>query len=178
MASSHAARRYARALFGLAENRNELETTENSLGEACKSIKRHPEISHLVLNSTIARDEKEDFIDKVFLPPVSPLVVQFIKVLIRKRRFQELAAIQEEFHRRLEKKNGVEEVTAITAIPLSRANREKLHALLKNKLHAEVKLFEETNPNILGGLILKFGGYEINGSYRYQLDEIKQQLFA
>ncbi len=168
--------RYAHALLGLAEERGTLDQTEVDLANVCQVIRQYPEISHLVLNSTISQPEKEDFIDKIIPQDISRLVVQFIKVLIRKRRFEELDAIRQEFHRLYEKKRNIQEVTVITAVPVSKANEERLKKVLKNKLGTEIRLIYDVHPNVIGGMILRFDHTEINGSYSGRLEELSRKL--
>ena len=173
---STAISRYTRALFQLAEKQNILGQAEKDLSKVCELVRQHPEISHLVLNSTIAQAEKEDFIEKVFPAQTSKLVVEFLKVLVKKKRFSELLWIQKEFHRLYEKKQGIQEVKAITAVPMSGANQEKLKAVLKRKLAREIRLVTETDPDVLGGFILQFDGMEIDAAYKTRLLEMKQIL--
>jgi F-type H+-transporting ATPase subunit delta len=168
--------RYARALFGLADSRGELEPLEKDLDDAKKLVRQHPEISNLVLNTTISQGEKEDFLEKVFPTAFSPLLIDFLKLLVKKRRFPELPFIQEEFHRLYEKKQGIQEVKAITVVPLSPPNQEKLREMLKRKLQCEIRLVTEIDRNLIGGFILRFNGTEINATYKNRLEEIRQKL--
>lgn len=170
--------RYSRALFNLADERRQLDAVEKDLAQARKLVGQYPEISHLVLNSTISRAEKEDFIEKVMPADLSRLVIDFVKVLVKKRRFQELSFIQEAFHRLYEKKRGIQEVKVVSAIPLTGAVQDKLVQALKRKFQCEVRLLPETDPGILGGFILRFDGTEINGSYKNRLEELRQRLMA
>src|SRR3989338_9486580 len=124
MSDALATARYAHALFDLGKERNELEAIANTLKEIGLAISRHPEISHLVLNSTISQTEKEDFIDKVFPSAGSRLAIEFVKLLIRKRRFHQFDAMQKAFEKRYDEKMGFREVTVITAVPLTEATEQ------------------------------------------------------
>ncbi|MBI3313573.1 MAG: F0F1 ATP synthase subunit delta [Candidatus Omnitrophica bacterium] len=84
-----AARRYARALFNLAEEREVLDKVEKDFSQAVELLKRHPEITSLASNLTVSQAEKEDFIDKVFPADMERLLIYFFKVLAKKRRFTE-----------------------------------------------------------------------------------------
>jgi len=168
--------RYARALFSIAESQTQADLVEKDLSRAMSIVKQYSEIQHLVLNPTIPQTEKEDFVDKIFPSDITPLVIQFIKVLIKKGRFGEFATIQEEFHKLYEKKLGIQEVTAITAVPLSKENEDKLIHVLEDKFKSKIHLINEADPKIIGGLILRFNGSEINGGYKARLEEIKQAL--
>ena len=178
MMDLNVARRYSRALLEFAGKSVDLDALEKNFIHLITLLDQHPEITHLVLNSTISQAEKEDFVDKVFASDITRVLIQFIKVLIKKRRFQEVRLIQEEFHKLYEKKRGLQEVRVITASPLSQSSEKKLSAVLKTKLRSEIRLIPETDPSILGGLILRFNGTEIDASYKNRLAELRQKLMA
>ena len=178
MMDLRAVHRYTRALFELAEKQKTLDRIESQFHEIKLLVERHHEIPHLVLNSTISFAEKEDFISKIVPSETSPLLLNFIKVLIKKKRFNELAAMQKEFHKLYEKKKGVREVEAVTAIALSQANEQKLITVLKKKLGSEIRLMTKVDPEMIGGLILRFDGTEVNSSYHAQLEELRQLVLS
>lgn len=178
MIDPRAGLRYAQALFGLAEKAGELERMEKELLEAKVLVERYPEISHL-LKTTLSREEKEDFVEKVSLPEgFSNLLVNFLKVLVKKRRFQELALIQERFHRLYEQKKGLQRVRVESAVGLDEAVQEKLRRTLEKRLRRTVYLETAVDPEILGGLILDFDGTQIDGSFRTVIHELRQKLLA
>lgn len=170
--------RYSRALYELAEKQNTLDLIDDQLLAARELTETHPEISHLLSNSTIALTEKEDFLGKILPQETSLLLVNFLKVLVKKKRFQELPLIQKAFHRLYEKKNRVEEVTVISASELSAENTAKLESVLVKKLGLGVRLVTKLNPKMIGGLVLQFAGHEINASFRSRLEALHQLLTA
>ncbi len=176
MMDLRAVHRYSRALYELAEKQNLLDLIDDQLIDIRKLVEKHTEISNLVSNSTISSAEKEDFISKIVPGDTQPLLINFLKVLIKKKRFREFAFIQEEFHRIYEKNRRVEEVTAVSAVPLSRENAEKLEKVLEEKLKSDIRLVTKVDPAMIGGLVLQFAGNEINASFRSRLDAIEQVL--
>lgn len=171
-----AARRYSQALYNLAEAAGTLDSVDNELVAAVSFFKKHHEVESILSNSTIALAEKEDFISKVAPEGTSKLVVNFFKVLASKKRFAELDTVQKEFHRLYEKKRNVEEVTAITAVELSAENAEKLQRVLSKKLKSEIVLIQKVDPKIIGGLVIRYAGNEINAGVRARLDAVEQLL--
>lgn len=178
MSKDRAASRYAEAIFGLAKEAKQLEQVDRELFRVRGILGQYPEVTHLVLNSTIAFSEKEDFLEKILGSGSNRLVLDFLKVLVRKKRFHEFREIQEIFHRLFEKSQGIREVTAISRSPLSADAEAKLTKFLEKKLTAKIRLLKETNPAIVGGLILRFDGMEIDASYKNRLSEIRQKLKA
>lgn len=168
--------RYAQALFALAEESGEIFRVEEELAETKNLVEKHREISHLLMNTTISLEEKEDFIQKVLPESFSRLTVNFLKVLIRKKRFRELGLIQEKFHDLYEEKKGIQRVRVLSAVPLSEILQEKLRLSLQRRLNCKIYLETSTNPEIIGGLVLDFKGVQIDASYRTALFELKQKL--
>lgn len=176
MKDHRASQRYARALFELAEMGGSLDRVQKELDEVSELIEKYHEISNLLMNTTIAREEKEDFLDKILPEKTSSLVVNFIKVLIKKRRFKELPFITEDFHRLYEKKKGIQRVRVESSVSLDDVLQSKLRYALEKKMKCEIVLEPVVNPDILGGLVLDFQGTQIDGSFRTALQELKQKL--
>lgn len=169
-------RRYARALIELAEQSGDIQRIDKDFLKVRALLAKHPEITHLVGNSSISRVEKEDFIDKIFGDEISRPLINFIKVLIHKKRFSQMISIQEEFHRLCEKSRGIREFAVLTPYSLSTENTGRLKKMLANKFKSEIRLIAEIQENMLGGMILRFDGKEINMSYRDRLEDIRRRL--
>ena len=173
-----ASRRYARALFEFTEKSGDWNQIDKDFVRLRELTSQHPEIEHLVVNPTLSHAEKEDFIDKIFGSEVSRTLIHFIKVLIHKRRFQEAGLVQEAFHRLVEKKQGLQEVHVMTPYALTDSLEKKLSKMLEKKLATRIRLRTEIQPSMIGGIILRFEGQELNLSYRHRLDELRQTLVA
>lgn len=178
MRHSLVAERYSGALFNLAKERGEIEKIEKELVNVLQIVHQYPEISNLLLNSTIAQSEKEDFIDKVFPGSISKLILEFLKVLVKKHRFDDLSAIQKSYHQAYETHENIEEITVTTAVPITKTIEEKLIQIFSQTLNAKIILTKEIDPHILGGYILhrNRNAREIDASYRTRLLELKQIL--
>ena len=176
MMDLRAVHRYTRAIFDLAEKANLLDKMDDQLIGICRLVLTHPEINHLVSNSTIAQGEKEDFISKIVPAGTSQLLINFVKLLIKKRRFKDLGPIQTEFHRSYERKRRIEEVVVLSAVSLSAENVSSLQKVLEKKLGSAVRLSSKIDSKMIGGLVLRFGGKEVNASFKDRLESIYQLL--
>jgi F0F1-type ATP synthase membrane subunit b/b' len=63
-----------------------------------------------------------------------------------------------------------------TPIKLSEENRKKMVQVLKEKLKKDVKLKEEIDPSLVGGLVLKFGTFVMDGSLVNRMSEAASRL--
>lgn len=178
MSESQASTRYAKALLELASKQGQLDAVAGDLNALSKIAETQRDIFRYILNSAVSKQDKENFIRKLLSGSSSELLVSFLQVLIKKNRFKELLQINQIFQQLYEKSQGIEEVTAVTAFPLNESNEEKLKTVLAKKLGAKIRLKKEIDKKIMGGLIVRFGSKEIDGSYRHRLDRIRQTLMA
>jgi F-type H+-transporting ATPase subunit delta len=136
----------------------------------------NPQFATFLATPNVVREVKKDVITKVFGGRTSDFTLNFLKVVIDKRRQQHLreiiAAFVEGYHLRM----GEMVVRVQTAVPLEQAHRARLTRTLKAKYEKEVVLEERVNPRILGGLVLQVGDLRIDGSLRTRLETIGARL--
>ncbi len=176
MSDTIAAGRYTRALFELAEKEGSLAEIDAELHAFAKILEAQPKILLLMANPTLTNQEKYALALGALATKKTSLLERFFHVMIDKKRFALLPEIQKIFHERFEKKQGVQEVTLLSAVPFSSEVREKFKMTLAKKLRSEIRLIPQTDPGILGGFVLRFDGKEIDCSFRNRLHEIQQKL--
>jgi ATP synthase F1 delta subunit len=189
MSDATAADRYTRALFELAEKEGSLAETAVRLQALAKILKAQPKVLLLMANPTLTDQEKYALALGALAGGKTKLLERFLLVLIDKKRFALLPEIQKVFHEIFEKKQGVQEVTLVSAVPFSSGFLEKLKTVLTKRLRpslldtepeagTEIRLIPKIDRGILGGFILRFAGKEIDCSFRNRLHEIQQKLFS
>jgi len=65
-----------------------------------------------------------------------------------------------------------DEVKIISAFPLEDSQRKNLLSVLKDKLEKDIELKEETNSEIIAGLIISVGNLIFDGSLRDKVQEV------
>ena len=65
---------------------------------------------------------------------------------------------------------------AVSAVPLPDDLRERLVALVGQKLKRECVLETEVQPDLLGGLVLTIGDKVYDGSVRSQLRRLRKEM--
>ncbi len=177
MKDTRAARRYASALFRSALADGILDKEEEELTHVMKRLGQDKKMWAILLNPVVGWQEKERLLN-LWAPETSTLLHDFLRVLIRKRRFPLIAEIQKVFHELYEKHKGIQEVRLISARPLPQKTEERVRSVLKTKLRSEIRLISEVNPKMLGGFVVRFEGKEIDLSYRSRFDALRYQLLS
>ncbi len=99
-----------------------------------------------------------------------------LKLLAENNDFKVLLPTLEQFILLYQQKNNIAEVEVTTVIPLSKQQE----SLLKTKLSAifkrDILLRYVINPQIIGGLVLKYGTHFIDNSIKHKLDALEQLM--
>ena len=77
-----------------------------------------------------------------------------------------------------EEEKGRLKVMISTAVPLTKEEANRLGAGLSEKIHKEVVLVSETDPDLLGGAVVRYDDYVIDGSLRARIRQLREELLA
>ena len=112
----------------------------------------------------------------IFKNQLSDSMNNFLKVVIDKDRMSTIEYIKESYKSLLNDKNNILEGTAITAVELSEKEIKDLEKNLSIKYNKNVTLNNIVDETILGGVLVKLGNEEIDGTVRTRLSKMKNQL--
>lgn len=171
------ARRYARALFEAARDRNRLEEAWQGLQAVQRLADEIPDLREWLAHPRIPGSRKKALLSDLLGPSVEALVVDFLGLLVDKERSPALEGVIAEFQRLLNESQGRLPALVTTAIALTEEERATLRARLQEWTGAaEIELQEEVDPHILGGAIIRVRGRLIDGSVRSRLAELRERL--
>jgi F-type H+-transporting ATPase subunit delta len=170
-------KRYAEAFVDFARGTIGLDRALDDC-KALKSIMRdNPEFQDILHNPQIPYAEKSNFIDKIMAADFSGEFVQFIKLLLEKRRTDKISDIAE-YVRINYAHRGEKDVVLKTSLPLDLELIQQLRDKIEKKLHKKFRFFIDLDGDLLGGVKVISGNTVIDGSVRRRLDELKEKLRA
>ena len=112
----------------------------------------------------------------IFKNQLSNSMNNFLKLVIDKDRISAIENLKESYKSLLNDKNNILEGTAITAVELSEKEIKDLEKNLSIKYNKNVTLNNIVDETILGGVLVKLGNEEIDGTVRTRLSKMKNQL--
>jgi F-type H+-transporting ATPase subunit delta len=171
------ANRYAKALFTLALETNQLETVSKDI-ELISAID-HDEFKRVLMSPIISGDKKADLFRAVFGGRVSELTSKFFNLVFMKGRVTSLSEIREDFETQYRAYKKIKIVKLTTAVPISETLLEDLRkGVQQNTQYRDYTLEMETivDDRIIGGFILQIGDDLYDASIRHDLDVIKKQF--
>lgn len=169
------ARRYARALFGAAQQRETLDTIKHELKEFVNMAGKKGTIHNLWFSSGISAEQKRNFIQKTF-PNFSTLLLRFLFVLVNKHREKLLEQCLEEYQKLLLEFYNQVFVDVESPLTLPENIAKDLKNRLSLKLGKRVELVVSKNPSLLGGMVLRIGDRVVDGSLRTKLEGLREKL--
>ena len=122
-----------------------------------------------------SKEEKLRLIDEAF-SGADEYVLNIIKMLCEKRAVHLFSAVCDAFYTLYDEARGIERVEAVTAVAMTDgqkcAMKKKLEAITGKTIVLENKL----DPSIIGGVVLRYSGVQLDGSIKSRLDEFKKNL--
>ena len=122
------------------------------------------------------RTEKIALFDKVFGDRITALTCRFIKLMLEKRRDEELPAIRTEFSALRRSDEGTVNATVTSAVELTKAEQKEIETNLAAKLGKKLETTYLIDPSLIGGVRVAYGDFIIDGSVRGSLTRLRESL--
>jgi F-type H+-transporting ATPase subunit delta len=165
------------ALFELARDDKVLDSVEASLATLKAALAESDELRRVATSPVIGRAAAGKAIAATAEAlKLDPLTTRFLGVLAHNRRLTQLDPIIAAFSRLAAAHRGETTAEVVSAHPLDKAQVEALKARLKTQLGREVAVDLAVDPAILGGLIVKVGSRQIDGSIRTKLNNLAHAM--
>lgn len=177
MRSSAAARRYARALFSLAQETSSVESVRAELEAMMQLFEASPELADSLFRPLHPVAQRRAVLGAVCQRVGSSEILRnYYAFLVDRRRLVDFPAICEEFGRLADLAAGRTQARVVTANPLSVEQQARLRDALAARTGQEVELDLSVDPSLLGGAVATVGGVVFDGSLRTQLTQMRTAL--
>lgn len=169
--------RYASALFDLARDEKQIDAVSRSLDSLNQALADSRELHQLVASPLVDRkDAAKAFAAISGELKLDPITSNFLAVLATNGRKAQLQPVIRTFRRLAANHRGEVTADVISAHPLRDDQVAKLKAQLKSRVGSDVAIDARTDPQILGGLIVKVGSQMIDASLKTKLNRLAQVM--
>ena len=174
MAKAPTARRYAQALFAIAQEKGTTEAWLTDLREL-SDILEEPTVSTYMSTPRVQTEDKLGVVAQV-AEGRDPMIANLVGLLVSRQGVGLLGRVADEYGELLNVMLGRVRAQVTTATPLSAAQQKRLSDSLGASLQKDVLLETNEDPEIIGGVLVRVGDQIIDGSVRTKLAALKQQL--
>ncbi|WP_432363702.1 F0F1 ATP synthase subunit delta [Sporosarcina sp. UB5] len=178
MSNSVVAKRYATALFELAQLRGLTGPIQEEMKELTKVFRDNKELSELFGSPKFTAAKKKEMIANIF-KGVNPLVLNTLHVLLDAKRMDEAQNVFEEFHALANNAAGIEEAKVYSTRPLTEQESNAISATFAKKVNKQSLRIENIiDPSLIGGIRLQIGNQIYDSSLSSSLDKLQRKLIG
>ena len=167
---------FARAIFELSQELGECDLVREELHLIEDVLKQNPTYGTLLDTPAITREEKLSLVETAFASLCSENVKNLIKLLTERRECHLFMSIVRAFDALYDEALGILRVEAITAFAMTDAQKSALEAKLAKKTQKTIILTNIVNPEVLGGVLLRYGEVQLDGTLKNRLDTLAESI--
>lgn len=176
MKNSKAATRYAKAFYQFAlEQKSEEVVYQDILLikdtlEQCRDLK-------LAIESPIIQSKKKESIFKaIFQEKVAKITLDFLVLIIEKRREPELLSIANQFVAYYYEQHNIRLAYLTSAVKLSDPMIAHIKQILEEQTHSTILLKEFVDPKLVGGFVVKVDDFLFDASILGKINKLKNEF--
>ena len=167
---------YAQALYSLTKDEACSEAVLQELSVLGESFEKEPKFLSLLSAPNLSKDERCGILDQSFRGKVHPYVLNFLKILTERGYANQFSDCCRAYRNFYNEDNGILPVSAVTALPLTAAQTEKLTQKLAAITGKTIDLTNRVDPDCLGGVRLDYDGKRLDGTVKNRLDGVAALL--
>lgn len=176
MAELRIARRYAKSIFGLAEERKVTEQVFADMQLIVATCKTSPDLLALLRDPVVNTDKKDNILNLIFGDKTNVLTMTFIRIITRKGRELFLYEIAKEFVKLYKSAQGIFTAHLTSPFKMDKALRDQIISKVKLGIGESVEIVEHVDPSLIGGFILRMGDKQYDTSVAKKLKQLKQEF--
>lgn len=169
-------KRYALALFDTGQELEKVDDFKEELNTIIDILNKEPELVSILEHPKISKKDKKELVKSVFGESISEEMKNFFYIIIDKGRERNIFDINKEYKSLYNENKNIIEAVAVTAVPMKEDSQNKLSVILSEKLGKNVKIENEVDKSILGGVLLKMGNKVIDGTIKGRLESMEKTI--
>ncbi|WP_165010974.1 F0F1 ATP synthase subunit delta [Neisseria yangbaofengii] len=164
------ARPYAKALFGLAQEKDQIESWLGGLQQLASVMHDQKVVSLVEQPEVVASEKAKILVDLVGL--TDGALTNFVTVLAEQKRLQVLPEVYAQYQDLALALNNTKSAVIYSAYELTEAQTAELTALLKQYFNSDLEVKTEVAPELIGGIKVEVGDQVLDLSVQAKLNAL------
>jgi F-type H+-transporting ATPase subunit delta len=166
---------YARSLFEVAQEHDQLDEIREELGEFADVLAENRQLQVFFFSPYFSSEEKKDNVPKV-IEGGNEYFVRFLQVLAEKHRLPVLFRIRRAFDEMWAKEQRLLEVSVTSAVPLDEETVNGIGKKIEEQTGQRVELSSAVDPDLIGGIVIRVGNKVLDASVRNRLERFRRSV--
>jgi F-type H+-transporting ATPase subunit delta len=169
--------RYAQALVEIGQERRALDKYGSDLTSFGNLVAESHDFREVLSNPAFTREDRKVIATTVLRDlDADPIMINFVCVLIDRKRIDQLAGIETAFRQKVDELHGIKRGEIISAKPLAKEDLSRVTEVLARISGKKVLVTPAVDPSLIGGVVAKVGDMVLDGTLRTQLNQLKESL--
>ncbi|AMV69009.1 F0F1 ATP synthase subunit delta [Pediococcus damnosus] len=170
------AKRYSKALFDLAVEKNQLDLIHDDLQQIKQIFIDVPDLDQVLVDVRLSNEQKTAIVNDL-KKDASTYVKNLVQMLYDYGRISNFSDIIEQFNKLYDEHNKTVYADLSTAVEIDSDQKQRLaDQFAKNVGAKKVIVNSKIDPSIIGGAVLKSNGLVYDGSISTKMAKIKKML--
>jgi F-type H+-transporting ATPase subunit delta len=166
---------YARSLFEVAKEHDELEEVHEQLGQFADVLAENRQLQVFFFSPYFSSEEKKDNVPRV-IEGGNEYFVRFLQVLAEKHRLPVLFRIRRAFDELWAKEQNLLEVSVTSAVELDEETVKGIGKKIEEQTGQRVELSSAVDPDLIGGIVIRVGNKILDASVRNRLERFRRSV--
>ena len=166
---------YARSLFEVAQEHDQLDEIHDELGEFADVLAENRELQVFFFSPYFSSEEKKDGVAKV-IEGGNQYFVRFLELLAEKHRLPGLFRIRREYDALWARERRLLEVAITSAVELDEETVKGIGKKIEEQTGQRVELTARVDPDVIGGLVIRVGNMVLDASVQGRLERLRRQV--
>jgi F-type H+-transporting ATPase subunit delta len=166
---------YAKALLAHGHEVGKLDLLVEQLGAAADVIREVPGMQAVLEAPRIAYEAKASILDKAFGGKLDQVLINFLKLVVKKGRFDCIRSIVGSAHKLQDEMAGRVQAVLTSADAVDEGTKKNIADRLTAVLGKAVSLQSLVDPSIIGGFTVRVGDTVYDASLANQLAQVRKK---
>lgn len=176
MTDARVAKRYARALFNIAQRQDILQSVEDDLTGICAVIAHSQDLKRFIASPNRTREDKLRLMERTFSDRVTALTMHAVRLLLKRRREHLLEDLKLEYVQLRREHDKVVHVFVQSAQPLDDSQRQRILQKVGAYTGKKVESEFATDDTLIGGVKVTFDNFVLDGTARGYLNRMRDHI--
>lgn len=171
------AKRYAKALFNLAQEEGKIEQYGEELAALVQLFEANPELAAVIQSPLYPEAARKTiFTSVVASANPTPIMTSLMNLLIEKGRVAHLAEIKDYYMALIDEHANVARAKISAAVEMDEKAIQDVAKALQKLTGKKIVVDFEQDQQLIGGLVARIGDLVLDGSVRTQLFNIRETM--
>jgi len=170
--------RYAKSVFEIAVERNEVEQVYENVKSLAAICSQSEEFNKFLHSPVLKPSEKSAVFSGLFGREYTQTMMSMFDLLLHNKRESFLSDILRNFSDLYRKRLNIKSATITSAQTLDNDIKTQIETMLQQSLNSEVEFTEKVNEKLIGGFILRVDDKQVDASIAAKLENIKRELLG